>query len=181
MSIRLWAIERCFPEALRRRIFGELVRLTADAFGAPPPDVRRLERDGAMAAFARFTCSEAERAIRTPSSSPAVRDRLYRGARELGTRARRYLGVRTASEAGRALRVLYHAIDIDLDADLGTREIAVSRCAFSSVYTPEVCEFVSALDAGIVSGLTGGMSLEFTQRMTEGAPMCRARLIGSAR
>lgn len=181
MSIRLWALERCFPEALRRRVFGELVRLTADAFGVPPPDVGRLRQDGAIAAFARFTCSEAERAIRGPGSLPAIRDRLYRGARDLGARARRLLGVRTASEAGRALRILYRAIDIDLDADLGNREITVSRCAFSSVYTPEVCEFVSALDAGVVSGLTGGMSLEFTQRMTEGAPMCRARLTGSAR
>jgi hypothetical protein len=181
MSIRLWVIERCFPEALRRRIFGELVRLTADAFGVPPPDVRRLRRDGAIDAFARFTRGEAERAIRGPGSSPAIRDRLYRDARELGARARRRLGVQTPSEASRALRILYHAIDIDLDADLGNREITVSRCAFSSVYTPEVCEFVSALDAGIVSGLAGGMSLEFTQRMTEGAPMCRARLIGSAR
>jgi hypothetical protein len=181
MSLRLWAIERCFPEALRRRVFGELVRLTADAFGVPPPDVRRLRQDGAIDAFARFTRSEAERAIRGPGSSPAIRDRLYRGARALGARARRRLGVHTPSEAGRALRILYHAIDIDLDADLGNREIAVSRCAFSSVYTPEVCEFVSALDAGIVSGLTGGVSLEFTQRMTEGAPMCRARLTGSAR
>ena len=181
MSLRLWAIERCFPEALRRRVFGELVRLTADAFGVPPPDVRRLQRDGAIDAFARFTRSEAERAIRGPGSSPAIRDRLYRGARALGARARRRLGVHTPSEAGRALRILYHAIDIDLDADLGNREIAVSRCAFSSVYTPEVCVFVSALDAGIVSGLTGGVSLEFTQRMTEGAPMCRARLTGSAR
>ena len=73
------------------------------------------------------------------------------------------------------------AIGIDLDRDPRTGDVVIGRCAFSRIYTPAVCEFVSALDAGICRGLTGGTTLVFTARITEGAPACRARLVGSAR
>jgi hypothetical protein len=35
---------------------------------------------------------------------------------------------------------------------------------------------MSALDAGLFAGLTGGRTLTFTQRITEGAPACLANL-----
>jgi hypothetical protein len=76
----------------------------------------------------------------------------------------------------RALRLIYRAIGIDLDTDLAAGEVTVRRCAFSGVYTPEVCAFVSALDAGIVHGISGNVTAVFTHRLTEGAPNCRARL-----
>jgi len=177
MSVRLFLLERYLPEALRRRMFRELVCQTAEAFGVTAPALHRLPREEGIAEFARFTRDEAARALAAPSGSSAVRGRLFECARAIGSRARRGLGVRRPAEAGRALRLLYGAIGINLDADPRNGEIVVSRCAFSCVYTPAVCEFISVLDAGLFSGLTGGMTLVFTQRITEGAPSCRARLI----
>src|SRR4029450_2296143 len=90
-------------------------------------------------------------------------------------RLRAGLRLRTTEDAMGAARVAYGLLDIDLH---GTRhgEITVRRCAFSDVYSAEVCRLVSALDAGLLAGLSGGDRLEFSQRITEGAPTCLARL-----
>jgi predicted ArsR family transcriptional regulator len=70
---------------------------------------------------------------------------------------------------------VYGLLDIDLRGN-GRGELTVRRCAFSEVYSAEVCRLVSALDAGLLAGLSGGDRLEFTRRITEGAPCCLARL-----
>jgi hypothetical protein len=181
MSLRLFLLERHVPEPIRRLMFGRLVRLTADAFGVPAPDLGRLPPDEGIDRFARFTRGEAERAIGAGPSSAVCRGRLFEGARAMGASIRRSLGVRRPDEAMRALRLLYGGIGIDLDGDKERGEIVVTRCAFARVYTPAVCDFISALDAGIVSGLTAGTAVVFTERITEGAPACRARLTGGAR
>lgn len=195
MSVRLFLVERWMPRVWRRWMFSALVRTTAGAFDVAPPDIRGLSMDEAVAVFARFTRREVERVqglsgpvcpagggAMTASCSAGAADgngprhRLYLGARRMGTAARRAAGIRTRGEATRALRLLYAAIGIDLDADPRSGELTVSRCAFSGTYTPEVCAFISALDAGLADGITGGAALAFTARMTEGAPCCRARL-----
>jgi len=74
-----------------------------------------------------------------------------------------------------AARMVYGLVAIDLR---GTRdgEITIRRCPFSDVYSAEVCRLVGALDSGLLAGLAGADRLEFTQRITEGAPACLARL-----
>lgn len=177
MSLRLSLLERWLPRALRRRMFSRLVRETARAFDAAAPDLRRLPMDEAVAAFACFTRAEAVRVLREGGPEvDRVRTRLHDAARELGTSARRAAGLRTRDDGLRALRLLYAAIGIDLEADRGQGDLTITRCAFSALYTPEVCSLVSALDAGLVDGLAGGASLSFTDRITDGAPRCRARL-----
>ena len=74
-----------------------------------------------------------------------------------------------------AARVVYGLLDIDLRGN-GRGEITVRRCPFSKVYSAEVCRLVGALDSGLLAGLSGADRLEFTQRITEGAPACLARL-----
>jgi predicted ArsR family transcriptional regulator len=108
----------------------------------------------------------------------AVRARLYDGAREIGRSVRRLAGIRTPEEAARALRLIYAAIDIDLRVDVGAGSATVRRCAFSSFYTPAVCRFVSALDAGLFHGVSGAWSVEFADRITEGAGSCLGHLEG---
>lgn len=177
MSVRLFLLERWMPNALQRRMFSQLVRITAAGFETAAPNIRGLSMEEAVVVFARFTRREAER-VRQAGDAEAgrARDRLYLGARKMGTAARRAAGIHTREEAVRALRLLYAAIGIDLDGDPQSGELTVSRCAFSAIYTPEVCAFISALDAGIADGITGGAALAFTERMTQGAPHCRARL-----
>ncbi len=159
MSLRLLLIERHLPGAIRRRMLRELIRVTADGFRVPLPEIPHGSNDDAE----------------------AIRGRLFRGAREMGRTFRRGAGIRTVGEAERALRLIYRAIGIELDADLASGELTVSRCAFSDLYTPDICRFVAALDAGIVEGITAGTTVVFTERITAGAARCRAALVRGAR
>jgi hypothetical protein len=176
VSLRLSLLEWHLPVAIRRRMLDRLVRMSADAFGVPPPVMPDIRDSAFVGAYARFTRGEVERVGAHGAAAVAVRTRLYNGGRGMGCDIRRRAGVRTPVEAMRALRVIYRAIGIEIDTDLAAGEVTVRRCAFSGVYTPEVCDFVSALDAGIVHGISGNLTVVFTHRMTEGAPTCRARL-----
>ncbi len=180
MNVRLFLLERWLPGWLRRRMFGELVHLTADAFAVDPPPLTRLSAQEALSAFAVFTRREVERVLASgsPTTADAIRARLHEGAQEMGLAVRRRLGIVTAADASRALRLLYHAVGIDMDADCRAGHITVGRCAFAGTYTPAVCAFISTLDAGIVGGITGGATLAFSERITEGARCCRARVAG---
>jgi len=183
VSGRLHLLERWLPRAVQRRMFSSLVRITANAFETAAPDVRGLSMDDAVRAFALFTRREAERVLQAgDEETRRVRDRLHAAARRMGAAARGAAGVATREDAMRALRLLYGAIGIDLEGDPSSGELVVARCAFAGTYTPEVCTFVSALDAGLAEGIAGGAALAFTARLTEGAPCCRARLSwGSSR
>ncbi|MFB3853856.1 MAG: hypothetical protein ACE148_08540 [Vicinamibacterales bacterium] len=176
MSVRLFLIELHFPAWARRRMFRRLVAVTASAFGASVPDVDRLPEAQAVAGFARFTRAESERVMENGAGEEPVRDRLREGAREMGRSARRILGVSSARDVMRALRVLYSAVGIDFEGSAPTGDATIHRCAFSSEYAPATCRFMAALDEGMAEGISGGSRLVFTSRMTEGAPCCRATL-----
>jgi hypothetical protein len=178
MNARLFLLERWLPGPLRRRMLDDLARLTAESFGAAAPSLAGLSRRDAVRRFAEFTRTEAERALagKGPMTAELVRARLHDRARALGLSVRRRLRIVTRAEAFRALRLLYRGIGIDIDADWRSGRVVVRRCAFSNTYTPEVCALVSALDAGIVAGITGGGALAFSGRITEGASCCRARV-----
>lgn len=180
MSVRLFLAERWLPGRVRRAMFRRLARATATAFDAAPPDLGGPEADD-VARFARFTREAAERALAAgPAAAAAARDRLFEGARQIGDVIRRATGIRTLEEAMRALRLLYGAIGIDLQGCARTGDIVIARCSFSGDYTPEVCALVSALDDGLVAGLTRGGRLTFEARITAGAPCCRARVTGGS-
>ena len=74
-----------------------------------------------------------------------------------------------------AARICYRMLDIDFKGNAGG-EVCITRCSFSGVYSPAACQVMSALDAGLLAGLTGGGRLLFSQRLTEGFPSCRARV-----
>lgn len=179
MNIRLLLLGLHVPAAVRRRMLRDLSRTIAAAFGVPPPDLAGVPDDALVDGFAAFTRGLAGGMDADGPEGAAIRARLHDGARGMGREVRQHLGIRSASDAGRALRTLYRALGIELDADFVRGECTVSRCAFSATYTPEVCRFMSAVDAGIVDGITGGTTLEFTTRLTEGARQCRARLRGA--
>ncbi|MCJ7486279.1 MAG: L-2-amino-thiazoline-4-carboxylic acid hydrolase [Candidatus Aminicenantes bacterium] len=102
-----------------------------------------------------------------------IRQRLFNEALRLGREIARELGVSTFQEAMTAARILYRGLKIDFRGDR-QGDIVIRRCSFSRHYSPGVCRLMSALDAGILSGLAGGGELEFAQRLTEGADCCRA-------
>lgn len=143
---------------------------------APPPVrpaslARGLSAEETLQAFRDFTAH----VVVEPAASPAVSQRLFDMAYGYGKCVRRALRIASTDDAMAAARVFYGLLGIDFTGD-ARGEITVNRCFFSCVYTPEVCKLMSALDAGMLAGLSAGGKLVFSQRMTEGYPCCRARL-----
>ena len=75
----------------------------------------------------------------------------------------------------RELQGTYQVIGIDF-AGTADGRVRIARCGFAAAYSPAVCRLIGALDAGLLAGLSGGDRLAFSQRITEGAPCCLARL-----
>ncbi len=79
------------------------------------------------------------------------------------------------AEAAHVARALYRVIGVDFRVG-AAGGFVVKSCLFSSRYTPAACRLISSLDAGLLAGLTGGARMVFTQRITEGAAVCRGEL-----
>ena len=88
---------------------------------------------------------------------------------------RKTLRPATPDELRTAMRLLYRAIGINAKFDM-EGNVTISACYFSSFYSGRICRLISALDAGVAAGLSGGGRLVFSQRMTEGHDCCLARL-----
>jgi len=161
------------PFARRRKGLADLYRLTAEAFGREIPALRGQSRSEMLLGYARFTRGEAERSL-ARGTETAVRKELYDRSLRLGKDIRSQLPIRSRADAAAALHSLYRLLAIDKAVD-ARGGVTVKRCFFAPYYTPEVCRFMSAMDEGIVAGLCEGR-LAFSQRLTEGAERCIARI-----
>jgi hypothetical protein len=175
MSLRIRALPDRTPDPVRRWALRGLFRATVDAFDAPMPDLRGRSADAILDAYAACTDELARGLLLDPARRPLVERRLGSNLERLGRRVRLALGVRTAAEALEVARWLYGLIGIDLRGD-DRGEVVVTRCSFAARYSPDVCRVMSASDAGLLSGLTGGGRLTFSERITAGSPVCRATL-----
>ena len=164
------------PESAKRQALAQLFRSTAAAFRCDMPRLSGLSREQCLLAYARFTADQAEEALRQGGDLSALQERLYRNAYRLGRTLRWLLRVRSVDDVMALSRFLYDILDSDFDgSDSGG--ITIRRCYFSSYYSPEVCQVMSAMDRGLLAGLAGGGELIFSQRVTEGHPCCRARFM----
>ena len=134
-----------------------------------------MDRRALLERYASFTTRCAEQALADRMDLDVVSRRMWAHAYALGESFRRRLGVRTRADALRAARVAYRMIGIDLRAD-EHGDVTVDRCAFAARYSPQACRLMSALDAGLIAGLTDGGRLAFSERITEGRPRCLARI-----
>ncbi len=109
-----------------------------------------------------------------------ARQALFRVGVELGQEARHALKVRnTERDLLGAARLLYRILGIRFRAESTGQNralVSIDRCALSSVYSPEACLALSAVDEGVVAGLHPGARLRFVERMTEGKATCQAWL-----
>jgi len=71
--------------------------------------------------------------------------------------------------------VIYKMLKIEFHGD-SHGDIVIKRCFFSTYYSSNVCHLISALDEGLLAGLSGGGQFSFSQRITEGYSVCRAYL-----
>jgi len=178
MNLRLALLGRTLVPLAKRWMLDELMRVTAEGFTTPAPEWVARSYAGRLDEYARFTARQAGTLVvaRTGSEIEAAKARLSSGARLLGIRLRSILGVRGPDDAFAALRLLYRQIGIDISAcPAGCEaEMCVGRCFFASYYNRRACRVVEALDQGLVAGLFDGARLEFSERLTDGSPCCRA-------
>ena len=160
------------PAIVKRQALAQLFRSTAAAFRCDMPRLSRLSHEQCLLEYARFTAERAGEALRHGHDLTELRERLYRNAYRLGRTPRWLLRVRTVADVMALAQFLYGILGIEFQ---GSRsgEITISRCYFSSTYSPQVCQVMSAMDRGLLAGLAGAGDLVFTQRITEGQPCCR--------
>jgi hypothetical protein len=173
MSVLLRLGQLCLPPSVKKRRLKQLFALTADAFESSVPLVEGASLDEVLERYARFTREEAEKAIARSDTREKVRERLYRNAFDLGCEFRRKFRIRTQRDALQMGRIIYKVLNIDFRSD-GASGVVVRRCFFSSYYSAEVCALISALDEGMMAGLTSGLKLQFIERITDGSECCRA-------
>ncbi|MBP1768225.1 MAG: hypothetical protein H6P98_2340 [Candidatus Aminicenantes bacterium] len=176
MNFALTIVELHFPSPLKRRALRELFSATALAFGVETPPTGGLSHEQMLTAYALFTKAESEKLWAENGDQGAIEGRLFENARVLGAKLRRKFHVRSRDEAIRLSCVLYRCLGITFEGR-PDGAINISECAFSRYYTGRVCRLISALDAGVAAGLSGGGRLEFSQRITEGHDSCRAHLL----
>lgn len=176
MNWRLALLGMYLPGFLQRRSLAELHRRTAAAFGRDYPAVKSRTLNGLLHDYAAFSRDQAQAVLDDGGDLQALARRLRREAREMGAGLRRELHLKTDRDFRAALRLVYRALGIDLRAS-AEGEVLVYRCFFSRFYSARVCGLISALDDGLVEGLSSGAyHLRFTSRLTEGASCCRALL-----
>ena len=178
MSVRLALVRLHLPALVRRAILRELIAAIARAFARPCPPMSGLSAEELLACAIDVSNRWAEDALGRVADRSEIQRRLFSEAFALGRRARRRLGVRSEEEGLAAASVLYDAIGIEFSSRHGG-SVLVPRCAFAGAYGPDICRLMSAMDSGLIAGLTGSAGLRFTQRLTEGAVACRASVVHS--
>lgn len=147
-----------------------LMNLTARALGQPPQRLWALSHANALQAYAEFTCHHLRR-----GADEQLLQRMNDEAYRMGRMMRRLFFIRNSVAAEHLIVALYRNIGITLSfSDSG--QLCFHHCYFSTCYTPPVCLAASALDDGIIRGITGRATghLCFSQRITEGCNCCKA-------
>ena len=146
----------------------------ANALDVEPPRLP-AHPDAALRTFALFTAACAQEATSGAGESGGpLHETLYERAHALGKRVRQ-LPLLRSMPANELVSALYRNIEIELSGAL-PGEVVIPACYFARCYSPRCCRFMSAFDRGIIEGIAGSGTLQFTERLTEGAPCCRARL-----
>lgn len=153
---------------LRRIELQQLMNLTARAFGLPSKNILMLRYDEALRAYAEYTSDNLHGGV-TDQLLQRMNDEAYKTGKLL----RKLFRLKDQSAIGQFVIALYRNIGIELQGNI-PGELCFSRCYFSKYYTPEICLAASALDEGIMRGLSGDGKLIFRNRITEGCNCCRA-------
>ncbi len=143
-----------------------LLNTTAKAFGVKGRRVWNLSPQAALRTYCLFTAA----CMRQGKADP---ERLYAESFRAGSMLRRITGFQSSRDIEELVFYLYKNIGIAMDGRI-PGEVTVHSCYFSRFYLPGQCLVMSAADSGILSGIAGGGSLCFTERITEGNSCCRA-------
>ena len=180
MNTALALAEFHVPSFLKKRELKRLFMVTAAAFECEMPQLGYVSYSKALTLFAEFAERESRETLEKGGNLNAIGERLYTGAHDLGTELRRKFRLGGMNDSMRAARLIYGMLGINF---LGTPrgEVTINRCFFGERFSPGTCRIISALDKGLMAGLTNGGTFTFTRRMTEGADTCMAYLIPPGR
>jgi hypothetical protein len=165
-------LETHLPACARERALRALFRATAGAFDRRAPSLAGLSADECLLRYAQFTQDRVAELLLDGGNLPAVQERLYRNAYRLGRACRRVSRIDTLEDALALSRVLYRLLDIEFQGD--GEGVVISRCYFSRFYSGQVCQVMSAMDRGLLAGLSDGRQLVFSARITDGQARCQA-------
>ncbi|MBN2383363.1 hypothetical protein JXQ70_10810 [bacterium] len=175
MNLLLHISRSYLPNCIKKRKLCELFELTARAFQSDLPSIRGLSYDDCLVEYARFSKRQAEEVIRQGHDQETIKMRLSHNAYQLGQKLRSIFRIRTRKDVLILCEILYQTLKIEFSGQ-ESGEVTIKRCFFSQWYTPEVCDIISALDQGVIAGISAGGSLVFHERITDGKPCCRATL-----
>ena len=173
MNLLVTLLQIHTPEYVKKRALIQLFKFTAAAFGCEAPPLARLSSDEGLLQYALFTQSHVEGLIRSARDLETVQHRLYQNAVELGKLHGKRLRIHTVKDTMAIGRVLYRILGIEFQGN-AQGEVIIRRCYFSRFYSSQVCQIMSAMDRGLFAGLSNGGQLDFSSRITEGQPCCRA-------
>lgn len=173
MGLLARALQVYMPEYIRRKALEQLLSATAAAFEAEVPPITGLDSRECLARYARFTQAQAERRLRAGRDLERLSQRLYWNSVELGQRQTTWLRPGSMADVMAIARMLYSILDIDFQGD-AQGQVVINRCYFSRFYSSQECRLMSAMDRGLLAGLSTGGELTFTARITEGETCCRA-------
>ncbi len=149
-----------------------LMNLTAKAFGEHPKRLWTLSNDKALRVYAEYTSAR----LKT-GADEALLQRMNSEALKMGRMLRRFFFIGSEARAQRLIVALYRNIGIRLTFS-DHESLCFHSCYFARLYTPAACLAASALDDGIIRGITGRTTsrLLFSQRTTEGCKCCIAKI-----
>jgi hypothetical protein len=162
------------PQFMQKRKLGMLFEATAGAFQVASPSTSGLSYNDALKLYARFTKEQAHKSIQQ-GDELAVQSRLFQNACQIGWQFRADFSINTEEEVMRMSALIYKLLKIEFQGE-PQGHILIKRCFFSDYYSGDICRLISSLDEGLLSGLSGGGKLSFSQRITEGKECCRANL-----
>jgi hypothetical protein len=162
------------PQFIQKRKLEMLFNATADAFLVTSPSTRGLSYDGCLKLYAMFTQEQANKSIQQGNALKA-QSCLFQNARQIGRQLKAEFNINTAEEVMQMGTLVYKLLNIEFQGET-QGNIVIKRCFFSAYYSSSVCQLISSLDEGLLTGLSGGGKLIFSQRITEGKECCRAYL-----
>jgi hypothetical protein len=175
MNSLFWLLKAYTPVSVKNHKLRELAYITGNAFGTAAPDLNSHLFETNLKVYAMFTKSAGERAIANGQNIENIKQSLFRGARQMGQELQTKLRPKSRDEIISLICLIYKILQIDF-AVVDGGEITVNRCFFSNYYSKETCTLISALDKGMVAGISNGWQLEFTQQLTEGFACCKGNL-----
>jgi hypothetical protein len=174
MGLLLTVSKIYVPQSIQQHKLEALFQATAEAFQVAVPSTRGLSYNDRLKRYAEFTREQADKCIHR-GSELRVQSRLFQNAYRIGQQFKADFDINSAEEVMQMGRLIYKVLKIEFQGE-PRGNIVIKRCFFSAYYSGPVCQLISSLDEGLLTGLSGGGKLIFSQRITEGHQCCRAYL-----